>query len=743
MKKIILVLFILLLFSCENKSDADDNLFTSVCKTEVFELPENFTPTAVTSLIIDGEYIYVNGFYQTKEIYEPRTYRYDHDGQNRVEADISGNMNTEDYSVGDNETLSVSNVFGDTGREKILITKYIDGEEVFTVDVDNIFDMSVRDLPIDYAGDNYFKITGIAASDGIYYIAGGKKIAVIDSNGNKIALINVTGTAIKLLSYESDVLVLVGNPNQTLKINYIDKINNKIGDKLDMPNELMKESLQAKVIAGDGYDFYIKNTIGLYGCNIGAEPVQVVNWINSDIIGSDISLLEILSPSEFVYMGIEFRASGHKYEVGKFTLISKDEYVEKKILTFAKMHELYELDRLIVNFNKRSDEYRVVMKDYCNYDEEQRGTMLNADIAAGRIPDLFVYINNQYDETYPLQSYKNQGLFTDLLTMFDGGILSDIVLNAFTIDNKMYSLPTHIAAGGLLIGKKSNFSFTTWTPLEMIEYSKSLNEGQFLVEDLSQYTWNNRILNHYIDYENKTVTFDDEFKEIIKYYAENFKKPRDNFDRSKREEMIRDDTVLLLGRNFYEFGTLFELKQLFGEDIVFIGQPAMTGSGSVLQSTSYYSMSAQSEYPEGAWEFLKFYMSQEAEVIDSSTAWMHNIPITKNGLEKYTEYMTGITQARAESGAYYIFSNPMTEEDMETYEKYAKGWALYTVTREEIDEIMAMMATLQPDFVMDIEITGIFYGEIRPYLDNPTDEVYDNAMRIIKNRIELYLNEKY
>ena len=100
-----------------------------------------------------------------------------------------------------------------------------------------------------------------------------KKIAVLDKNGNKISIININNATInKLMTFEDDVLVMINNSNtRKFSINYIDKINNKLGD---------------------GFDFHIKN------------------WIKSDILGSNIPTLKILSPSEFLYISNEFIDNG-------------------------------------------------------------------------------------------------------------------------------------------------------------------------------------------------------------------------------------------------------------------------------------------------------------------------------------------------------------------------------------------------------------------------------------------------
>ena len=748
LKLLFLLLLMITLFSCEQKDDTD-NIFKNVCKSEVYEIPADFQPDTFKEIIVEGENIYVQGYGKTG----PAVYKYDMNGQNPVLADIELRGGGVQYAVSDTETIVVDEVFADTYRERILITKYNGDDEIFTVDVDNIFNVSIIDIPISYSGEDYFTIAGVVASNGQYYIAGGKKIAVLDASGKRIALINVSGgEIINLIAHGDDVLFMVRDTRTNVcTVSYVDKINNKVGDKLPLPAELITAGLNSAIFVGDGYDLYIKNNVGLYGYNIGSEPVEVANWLNSDLIGFDLKMLAILSPSEYLYIVSLYNGYAYDYEFGKLTLISEDEYAEKTILRLAQLHSVLDLDRLVVKFNKSSDKYRIVIDNYGIYDEEIRATKLNADIAGGNIPDIFAYRTDWYEGEYPIESYVSQGIFMDLLEMFDRDdeistdVLHDIVLKSFTTDNKLFMLPQSMTAT-MFVGKKANFSFNTWTPLEMIAYNESLPEDQILTTSMLFRVWNDGILNHYIDYENKVVEFDDDFKKLLNYRIEHrYDNPgTENLTRDETTQLYRSDKWLLRDANVYSLGVVIECKERFGSnEITFIGHPAMTGNGSTISSGTYYSISANSKNLDGAWEFMKFYLSRDLPEMNAFDALNLGFSVINKHLEQYIEYYVNTTFVQWDNGFMSNYSNPLTAEEKEELENYNGEYELYTLSREEIDEFLNIMATLPPDYTIDETISEIYWEELSVYDKNPTDENYDKMIAVMKNRMELYLNEKY
>jgi hypothetical protein len=129
-------------------------------------------------------------------------------------------------------------------------------------------------------------------------------IAVVGEHGEEITTFSVSNAndVRDLIAINDTDLLVMTMHNFTGEIfaNYVDTAAHAIGESVNIPEELV--DLNYTLFAGVGYDFYIKNYIGLYGYNIGGEAVQIINWLNSDIYGDYISSLIIVSPSEFLFV---------------------------------------------------------------------------------------------------------------------------------------------------------------------------------------------------------------------------------------------------------------------------------------------------------------------------------------------------------------------------------------------------------------------------------------------------------
>lgn len=90
---------------------------------------------------------------------------------------------------------------------------------------------------------------------------------------------------------------------------------------------------------------------------------------------------------------------------------------EKTVLTLACFYLDYNIQQKIVDFNKTSDAYRIVVKDYSEFntnDDYSAGlTKLNTEIMSGVIPDMFL------TENLPIERYAAKGILTDLYELID------------------------------------------------------------------------------------------------------------------------------------------------------------------------------------------------------------------------------------------------------------------------------------------------------------------------------------
>ena len=140
-------------------------------------------------------------------------------------------------------------------------------------------------------------------------------------------------------------------------------------------------------------------------------------------------------------------------------------------MTLACMYLDYNLRSQIIKFNRSSNQYRIVVKDYSEYiTEDENGyqnalTKLNTEILSGSLPDMLV------GSSLPLDRYASKGMLVDLWQFIDADEsisredLMTPVLDAMSIDGKLYSIASSFsvetAVGmGKVVGEYDNWTLT-------------------------------------------------------------------------------------------------------------------------------------------------------------------------------------------------------------------------------------------------------------------------------------------
>ena len=64
--------------------------------------------------------------------------------------------------------------------------------------------------------------------------------------------------------------------------------------------------------------------------------------------------------------------------------------------------------------------------------------------------------------------------------------------------------------------------------------------------------------------------------------------------------------------NFWQFNQMANsINGYFGEPVSFVGFPTDTGNGSYIMSGTTYVLSAKSKHLEAAWDFMRYYLTDE------------------------------------------------------------------------------------------------------------------------------------
>ena len=126
--------------------------------------------------------------------------------------------------------------------------------------------------------------------------------------------------------------------------------------------------------------------------------------------------------------------------------MNPEDIPDKDVIVLAGFWVDYDLKKRIIDYNKESDKYRVVITEYQMYntgDDYMAGyTKLNNDILAGKIPDIIVV-----DTNIKIENYVSKGLLADVgaLIAKDEELsqkeFMENVFEAYKVDGKLYCTP--------------------------------------------------------------------------------------------------------------------------------------------------------------------------------------------------------------------------------------------------------------------------------------------------------------
>ena len=496
-----------------------------------------------------------------------------------------------------------------------------------------------------------------------------------------------------------------------------------------------------------GYDIYYKNEYGLYGHYFDdTEPELLINWTNSDVYGSYCDILSVITP-EIVFCALYDENERFDKKPALLIHIPDDEVTPKTIITIAATISPQLLTSIAVKFNKQSEKYRVVIDDYSIYnttDNWNHGTdLFNLDITSGVVHDM-IFLNN----SMPIDSYVKKGMFVDLYEFFDKDPdiskdnLLGILKSIYETGGKLYILPLSYLITTLL-GKASLVGSD-----EKLTVDEIIRINDNLPNDVSLFTFNGRInalydllrvgASEYIDYQTAKCNFtSDNFIKMIKFVKtlpETALTTRRYLDALEMLDTIRNNRSYFYELSIIEMLSFFNMEYYYGEDdYVIKGFPNQTGNGSIVECYSYIGISNKCQNKEGAWEFIKYWLSDKVQTSQE----IYFMPVTntalKTMLDKYKNdyyyYIDNNTGRIIRSNIYYSESDRLRSN----YEEYH-------FTEENNEKIIRFFNNLQVTPKYDNTIINIIAEEVSAFFaDNITAE---QCAKYIQNRVSTYLNEQ-
>lgn len=732
---LMLIISAVLFSGCSEKTpEIDDTEYSVFFRSEKLTEPEGiiFGTTLMKSgdnLLVkcysEEDYPGEDGFMQRK--------RYDlsidlSTGEQTLIPDSGGERMLGIWNIGD-DRYEVSAVIGDSVYESVTINKFTNDKLKETLDASELFGVDVSRLKIDLAGNGGFDMLCIGEHDGMTVYVSNLGVA----SGGRIYSSKEELTS---AMFCGDKLVLISKNEKTTAYNF--DFESFETSRIDFPADFTKDFNFMPLVI-EGYDVAAKITDGVYGFNYDADgklvPELIFDFVGSDVAGGSIGSFVAVSRSEFWLIEYDYtRQHGDDdyRTIWKMTAIPADEYIPKETLTIVSLgHSNQKFERLVVNFNRANDSYRIALDVRQPSENEEYGAFLTrfaAELSSGKIPDALLIESGWIEPSV----YERQGLFADLYTLmdeagWDKSNLLDGQTGSFTMKNRKTGkdyLPYIAIGAGIktIVCERSDFGrrLTLNDILDDIEAGRmpylSRNLKNFTKKDLI----NTVLYNDLGEFINEgEFRFDsDEFKRFVRVYRE-----MDTLD----EETVRTEKAFW---NLGNFKGIITLKRDF-EDYFIAGYPDANGSGIELTVSSYFGICEKSEHKDVMFSFLETILSDESAI---STVRSYGLPLTKSGFDvsisAVDHYYAFFGRSLASSDV------PFTDEQKERYEK--QGTVLYVELDEKfIAEIKEMLSSAR--------VRDSIYNDILVIIREELSAVHksvDEVCEIINDRVGTLWSER-
>lgn len=595
----------------------------------------------------------------------------------------------------------------------------------------------------EYSTDGYFSCGGMIYTQdkGLLIFYDGGVLSYSKDAGFKSLVKN----EVKEDAYMSNYSPYLGSDGKIYVTNYGDKglelhefdiETCKVGDAIEVPLE--SYTSEFNILKGRGYPLYLSDDSCVYGFDIlGGKVVKLMDYVDSDLgVGYAINRMVALSDSEFIALIQDEEYNNH---LNRLTKVPADQVKDKKIITMAGYYVDYDIRMAAINYNKNSDEYKIKVVDYSNFntedDYEAGMNKFNLDIASGNVPDIMFFRSDS-----PVESYINKGLFEDLTGYIEKDpdlseadfLLS--VMNALKTKGKLYQIvPAFYVASVTTKTKylegKDVLSFDDCNKL--IQAAGASYEFAFGITTREDLLNTGLALSgdKYIDWENKSCSFNSEsfvkFLEFTSKFPKEYKE--DSWDTYK-ETFYRDGQSLFNMTYLSDFRGYKRYKQgAFGEDITFMGFPNDMGVNcSVIYPECRLAISSKSSFKDGAWDFVKSFLTEEYQ----DKLGEYNFPIRQSSFEKMAEasmqkefYMDGDEKVEYDTTYYVddteIIIEPLTAEEVQVVKDFISSISLVYNVNESVNSIIQE------------EASAFYSGQ------KTAQEVAD----IIQSRVSIYVNE--
>lgn len=587
---------------------------------------------------------------------------------------------------------------------------------------------------------------------------------VIVSTGSGLRALNLEGQDAYEITAPGYVSSMVRLADGRIAVFYTDGATQAVGT-LDSESGKIVGSTPVSfdtysAITGDeNYDLYYTNGAYFYGYRLGdAAPTKLFSWIDCDVNSGNLTLLDVTG-GVVTGMITRYNSQTERFNTELVTVqqVPSDTLPQKQPITLAVLYLDYNVQDLIIDYNRHNDQYRIVVLDYSEYGTDKDGnsiglTKLNTEILSGNVPDMLCLNGLNY------RHLANKGILADLYPFIDADPAlkrSDFfpnVLAALEVNGQLCSTVSGFYISSAIGSAAVVGDEPGWTYEEFNAALASMPEG---CTAFDQYVTRDNILStclaldmaDYVDWGTGRVSFDSpEFIKLLEF-AYSFPSEFDweNYDYSREdstEERLAQGKQMLVQTSAYSINDIFynNYTQFLGGRITYIGYPTAHGTGNMISFSgdSGYAISSKSPYQEAAWQFLRIFFTR-----DYQSENVYSLPSRLDVFDDKAAEATTIQYVKNEDGHYVLDDDgekiPVVRASMWNAE-LGKVEEIYCLTEEQVEQIRALILTTTKVADYNQEILDIVKEQAAPFFAGQKSA--EEVAKLVQSKANIYVNEQ-
>lgn len=594
------------------------------------------------------------------------------------------------------------------------------------------------------------ELSSLIESEDYFYVSAfavaGTGEAVLMANGNAIYVLNADGSLkgsidtsdlsngisnFVTLGDGSVAALVYGEDYAAFDLRPVDTSAMQLGEATA---SLPTDAYSARP-SGGGYDFCYNKGESFYGYKLadGSEE-KLVTWINCDVNSNNLTSPYITEEGNIVCLSSEYSNTGDGATTYFITLTKTpyDQVPQKTTLTLACVYLNYYIKNQILDFNRKSSDYRIEVRDYSEFnteDDYSAGyTKLITEIGSGAVPDIMV------TDGLPIETFGAKGLLADLWPFIDAdeelggraGVMEP-VFNALSQDGKLYEITsnfyiTTIAGPASIVGTEPG-----WTYDEMYAALDQMPEG---CELFSLGTTRSDVfssicmlnLSRFVDWTTGECSFDsDDFISLMEFanrFPETFDWEHHEWTNEDSDAYrIKEGRQLLLTVSLPDAYNYNYYSEMFNGDMALKGFPDVPGSGAVFNMNGTgLAIASTCKNQDAAWSFVRTLLTREYQ--ENNT---YGFCTNRELCEENIQSMVG--------ESYYSYDQVTGKEKEIIF------------TQENADLITDLInnTSMVADYNTS-QINDIINEEVAYYFSG--EKTAQDVAATIQNRVSIYVNEQ-